>query len=138
MKIRQIDKIIIHCAYTRPSQDIGVAEIRDWHVKGNGWSDVGYHHVIRRNGEIEKGRQEATQGAHAVGHNATSIGVCLVGGRREDKDEPDCNFTKAQWWSLMHLVQELTKRHPDAEVIGHRDVSAKPCPCFDVRAWWGS
>lgn len=54
--MRTIDLIIIiiHCAATKPSQDIGANTIRKWHTdpppNGNGWSDIGYHYVIRRNG----------------------------------------------------------------------------------------
>ena len=44
--------IVIHCSATKPSMDIGLREIRDWHVKDNGWRDVGYHFIRRRNGGI--------------------------------------------------------------------------------------
>jgi N-acetylmuramoyl-L-alanine amidase len=47
--------IAIHCSATRPSQDVGAADIRKWH-KAQGWADIGYHFVIRRDGKIEKGR----------------------------------------------------------------------------------
>lgn len=126
--MREIDKIIIHCAYTPPSMDIGAAEIRQWHL-ARGWSDIGYHYVIRRNGEIEAGRALQTIGAHAKGYNRHSIGVCLVGGK------PDCNFTADQWESLHSLANELTAMHPGADLIGHNEVSPKSCPQFDVRAW---
>lgn len=129
----KIKKLIIHAADTPADMDIGAEEIRRWHVdpkpRGNGWSDIGYHYVIRRNGEIEKGRPDTRQGAHAAGHNAGSLGICLVGGM------PDCNYTAAQWHSLESLVTSLLAQHPGAEVIGHRDVSDKPCPMFDAVAW---
>ena len=125
----RIKKIIIHAADTPASMDIGAEEIRRWHVGDNGWRDIGYHYVIRRDGTLETGRDELAPGAHAAGHNIGSIGICLVGGK------PDCNFTSAQWACLDALVKDLAKRYPDSEVIGHRDVSDKPCPMFDVKAW---
>ena len=59
------DTIAIHCSATPPSMDIGVEKIREWHVKDNGWSDVGYHYIITRNGTIEPARPEELSGAHA-------------------------------------------------------------------------
>ena len=49
MKMRRIDYIVIHCAATKPNMDVGVSEIRGWH-RQRGFSDVGYHRVIRRDG----------------------------------------------------------------------------------------
>lgn len=127
--MRTITTIIIHCSDTPADMDIGAEEIRRWHVEENGWSDIGYHHVIRRDGAVEAGRSEERPGAHARGHNGDSIGVCMVGGK------PGCNFTASQWAALEDTVRSTLDRYPFAQVIGHRDVSAKPCPMFDVLAW---
>jgi N-acetylmuramoyl-L-alanine amidase len=136
--VRPIEHIIIHCAATKPGMDIGAAEIRKWHVDGNRWNDIGYHYVIRRSGDVEAGRSEHIAGAHVAGHNADSIGVCLVGGI-DDKGRPDANFTRAQWAALEHLVKQLLVRYPGATVSGHRDwTDAKACPSFDVRSWWSA
>lgn len=135
--VRPIRRIIIHCSATKPEQDIGAAEIREWHV-AKGWQDIGYHHVIRRDGTREEGRPESRVGAHVAGHNMDSIGICLVGGI-DDAGRPDANFTRAQWVSLEQLVKNCVMRHPGATVSGHRDwTDAKACPCFDVKAWWSA
>jgi len=134
--VRAINRIIIHCAATKPGMDIGVKEIRKWHVEGNRWNDVGYHYVIRRNGDIEKGRNDAISGAHVAGHNADSIGICLVGGI-DDAGKPASNFARAQWAALEHLVKELMALYPGAAVSGHNDwTTAKACPSFNAKAWW--
>lgn len=139
--MRDIKQLIIHCSYTKPGMDIGAKEIRQWHTdpkpRGNGWSDIGYHYVIRRNGKLEYGRAEETVGAHVAGHNAHSIGICLVGGMSE-KGIADCNFTYRQYQQLRRLVTNLGKRYPDAELLGHRDIPgvSKSCPVFDVRAFF--
>lgn len=114
--------------------DIGVDEIRKWHTD-KGWADVGYHYVVRRGGKVEKGRQDEQVGAHVEGHNATSIGICCVGGVNAS-NAPDSNFTRQQWAALEILVKRLTTDYPDAQVVGHRSYSTKSCPSFDSVAWW--
>lgn len=128
--MRTINKIIIHCADTPASMDIGAIEIRSWHVDANGWSDIGYHYVIRRNGVVELGRDIRVAGAHTYKHNHDSIGICMVGGK------DGCNFTRHQWATLERLVNELKAKFPAASVKGHRDYdSGKLCPSFDAVAW---
>ena len=131
--MRLITKVIIHCAATKPSMDIGASEIKKWHLD-RGWKDIGYHYVIRRNGDIENGIAVALAGSHTKGHNANSIGICLVGGIN-DKGEPESNFTKAQWATLERLVRILKVDFPHATVHGHREFAAKACPSFDVQEW---
>jgi len=128
--------VAVHCSATPPDADIGVEEIRKWH-RAKGWSDVGYHYVIRRAGLIEAGRSLDFQGAHVQGHNHEAVGICLVGGVRPD-ETPDANFTAAQYASLETLIGLLLPRFPGAVVRGHRDFPGvtKACPCFDAAAWW--
>jgi len=129
--------LVIHCSATRPMLDIGVKEIRQWH-KNQGWLDIGYHFVIRRDGRIERGRPENVVGSHVAGFNATSIGICLVGGvDQKDYTKAQNNFTKEQFASLKDLLGKLVEKYPGAKVLGHRDFPnvAKACPSFDAKAW---
>lgn len=128
--------IAVHCAATPPDADVGVEDIRKWH-KDKGWADVGYHYVIRRDGTLEAGRSMEYQGAHVQGHNHESIGICLVGGVNK-ANQPDANFTAAQYASLESLILALLPRYPGAAVRGHRDFPGvtKACPSFDAPAWW--
>lgn len=131
--MRNIQELIIHCSATKANQDVGVSEIRDWHVNGNGWSDIGYHYVIRRSGALEQGRSENVKGAHAKGHNKNTIGICLVGGIG-DNQQADANFTFAQYQTLVSLIQDLKDRYGmNLKVSGHRDYANKACPCFSVQ-----
>ena len=41
--MRKINDLIVHCAATYDTMDIGVKEIRKVHVDENGWKDIGYH-----------------------------------------------------------------------------------------------
>mgnify|MGYP003112253072 FL=1 len=130
------DYIVIHCSATKPRMDIGLTEIRKWHVQGNGWRDVGYHYIIRRNGEVELGRSIRDTGAHAAGYNHKSVGLCMVGGMAEDNSAEN-NFTAQQWTALLDLVKQLKADYPEADVIGHNEISEKECPSFDVQKWKG-
>ena len=134
---KKTDSIIIHCAATKASMDIGYKEIRKWHVEDNGWDDVGYHFIIRRNGQLEKARPEGYSGAHAPSHNSRSIGICLVGGMADDGG-PENNFTLEQFLTLKDLVNMIMEKYSDiTEVLGHCDVQEnKPnCPGFNVKEW---
>jgi N-acetylmuramoyl-L-alanine amidase len=139
-KIVSVDYIVIHCAATKPSMDIGVEEIDRWH-RQRGFFAVGYHKVIRRDGTIEDGRAIDVRGAHAKGFNSRSIGICLAGGvSQENANKAENNFTDAQFDSLKYLIKHFTTKFPNAEVLGHRDLPNvnKDCPSFDVRKWRGT
>lgn len=128
--------LVLHCSATRPVQDIGAAEIRKWH-KAQGWTDIGYHFVIRRDGRVENGRRVDAVGAHVAGHNHYSVGICLVGGIGNKTFAPEENFTRAQWSALKGLIKELRSKYPKAKIVGHRDFPGvnKACPCFEAKAW---
>lgn len=138
-----IEKIVIHCAATKPGHDADVDEVSVWHkrrgfkrkYKGKTYH-IGYHWLIRLSGALEQGRPEEISGAHVRGHNKGSIGICMVGGLDKDGN-PSPNYTPEQWVALQNLVRGLTVRYPNALVMGHRDLDAgKECPCFDAAAWW--
>lgn len=141
MANRKYTRIVVHCSDTPANLDVGVKEIRQWHTlpppRGRGWKDIGYQYVIRRDGTLELGRDTDRDGssldeigAHVAGYNASSVGVCLVGGKG------GFNFTFRQLTVLMQLIEDLKEEIPTIEeVVGHGDLdSGKTCPQFDVRA----
>lgn len=75
--IRTIDKIILHCTATPEGRDFSVEQIRQWHL-ARGFSDIGYHYVVSRDGSVHRGRPEKVAGAHCTGQNTCSIGVSYV------------------------------------------------------------
>lgn len=118
--------------------DIGVEEISRWH-RARGWLTVGYHYVIRRDGAVETGREPGEMGAHVLGHNHDSIGICMVGGKSRRTGRGENNFTEEQFEALHGLIEGLRLTWPDAKVVGHRDLTnSKECPAFDAIAWWNS
>lgn len=138
---RRIDEIIIHCSATPEGRDLTVEQIRKDHIK-QGWSDIGYHYVIYRDGTIMNGRDVDIVGAHCAkgGHNQYSIGVCYIGGV-ENKPGVPYNKLKAkdtrtelQKMSLLSLLLDLKKLYPKAKIYGHHDFeSGKDCPSFDAK-----
>ncbi|MDE6301063.1 MAG: N-acetylmuramoyl-L-alanine amidase [Muribaculaceae bacterium] len=128
--MREINLIVVHCTATPVGRDCSVADIRAWHL-ARGFSDVGYHYVVRIDGTIETGRPLEKVGAHARGYNANSVGVAYVGGL-DAAGKPADTRTPAQRKALKALLAKLRGRFSGARIIGHRDVAAKACPCFDA------
>lgn len=144
---RKITEIIIHCSATPDGRDYTVDDIRRWH-KQRGYSDVGYHYIVYRNGILAQGRDVNIIGAHASGHNAHSIGICYIGGMSADNTRPEDTRTLRQKGRLLSLLVDLRKLYPNARIIGHRDLSEdkngdgiiepsewmKACPSFDAKS----
>jgi len=116
---REIDTIIVHHT---DSGDVSVKTINEWH-KERGWSGIGYHYVIRANGDLEIGRPVSKIGAHAKGRNAHSIGIALTG-----RD----HFTWQQKISLGILVRKLCKKYPIKKIERHHERC--PGPNLEVEA----
>ena len=146
---RRTDFIVVHCSATPPGSDIGADEIDDWHRRRDPpFKMIGYHAVIRRDGQIEFGRHFDEAGAHVKGQNYRSVGICMVGGI-DERGAAENNFNDEQFDSLTTVIAMLQRAYPDAEVVGHRDLSpdldgdgvieehewVKECPSFDVAEW---
>lgn len=67
--------VVIHHS---ASPDVSANTIDSWH-RQRGFKEIGYHFVIRANGDIEPARDFRTAGAHALGRNSTHLGICVVG-----------------------------------------------------------
>ena len=131
--MRSINKIIVHCSATREGQDVSAETIKRWHVDGRGWSDIGYHYVISLDGQIEIGRPIIKSGAHTLGQNRNSIGICYIGGVEVDGKTPKDTRTEEQKKSLTNLIITLKSIYgEDVNIHGHRDFSNKACPSFDA------
>lgn len=141
--MRQLNEIIIHCAAVRPDWMEGkplsakVAEIRRWHTKDRGWSDIGYHYIIDRDGAVAVGRPMSKDGAHVQGRNKGTVGICLIGGHGSDPtDKFADHYTAEQEEALRKLLDELQSKYPTiTKVSGHNDYAAKACPGFKVSEW---
>ena len=128
---RNIKELIVHCSATPEGKDYSVDTIRQWHLQ-RGFSDIGYHYVIYRDGSIHIGRDESIIGAHCTGHNTNSIGVCYIGGCASDGKTPKDTRTLQQKESLLSLLKTLKVKYPNAKIYPHYKFAAKACPSFNA------
>ena len=130
--MRDINRIIIHCSATREGQDIDAATIKRWHTEDRGWSDIGYHYVIRLDGCLEAGRPLDRTGAHVKGHNKDSIGICYIGGCDEDMNPKD-TMTPEQEDTMRELIFSLRMVwDKDLTLHVHNEYASKAFPSFKV------
>lgn len=141
--MRKIERIFIHC--TAGSQKQTIADLRA-EFKRKGWTNPGYHYVIPPDGTVTQLLDEQQVSNGVKGYNQTSINVAYIGGIDSTGKAVD-NRTDAQKTALRQIVSVLKRRYPDAEVLGHRDISPdknhngivdpweriKECPCFDAK-----
>ena len=103
--------------------------IQDFHMDGRGWADIGYNFLVDHKGRIYEGRGWLVVGAHAVGHNTSGIGVCVIG-----RDGAD--ITAAAKRSVRALYDEAVRRKGRTLAKKcHSDVNSTDCPGSVLRAW---
>lgn len=135
LRQRAVKEIVVHCSATKASTNYTALRLHRDHIK-RGFSRIGYHFYLPREGGIVRGRELNEIGAHVKGHNQDSIGICLEGGLDED-GHAENNYTPEQWRELENLLKVLRSMFPGTEIKGHRDYPNvnKACPCFDVGSW---
>lgn len=152
--MRSINLVVIHCAATPNGVWVSPSQINEWH-RARGFHrdpkfaktfrpqlpNIGYHRLILADGTISFGRDLEEVGAHVQGHNANSVGICMVG---------TTSFFLHQWEALRETICTLSlaiardqnfpidpKVYPvpsvrdalaiyralDVEIKGHRDLS---------------
>lgn len=145
--MRTINLIVVHCTATPEGRDVTTADIDRQH-RQRGFTSIGYHYVIYRDGTLHLGRPVTEVGAHVRGYNRYSIGVAYVGGLASDGRTPKDTRTPEQRQALRNLLARLKSRFTGARICGHRDLSPdvnrdgriepsewlKACPCFDATA----
>lgn len=112
------DEVILHHA---EASSATVWDINDWHLN-NGWTGIGYHYYIRKDGSVYRGRPEWALGAHAVGHNDRSIGICCEGAYMTE------TMPAAQLTSLKALLRDIVGRYGKLALLRHKDVNSTDCP----------
>ena len=97
--------------------------IHGWHLN-NGWSGIGYHFVVRKNGTIERGRPIDKVGAHCTGHNSNTIGICFEGNFQKEK------MSDVQLKAGQELIAYLLDLYnlKKSDVVRHKDLIATSCP----------
>lgn len=130
---RNVFELIWHCAATPEGKDFTVEDIDRWH-KDRGWSGIGYHFVVYRDGTIHAGRSNERTGAHVGGHNTGTIGLCYIGGVAADGKTAKDTRTPQQRRAMRALTIDIAKDPRITRISGHNEYAAKACPSFDVRS----
>ncbi|ABB15012.1 peptidoglycan recognition protein family protein [Carboxydothermus hydrogenoformans] len=116
LKKSNVDYIVLH--HTAATRDLSWQEINSEH-KARGFAGFGYHFYINKAGIIYAGRPLNVIGAHALGLNDESIGICFSGNFEEEKP------TSEQINSGKLLVSWLKyKIFNKPKVIGHKEVAS--------------
>ena len=138
--MREIVEIILHCSATDEPNQNTLAAIQELHTssqevkfkwgeystRGKGFSWIGYHWLVDKNGNVYQGRSESRQGAHCLNRNKSSIGICVAGNE---------HFNEVQFASLRSLVKNIKQRHGlrGSCVRLHREFDhKKTCPNFTL------
>jgi len=156
--------IVHHTASSNHANDVAIVRFTyNYHVIGRGYSDVGYNFFIGRDGRIYEGRRarryangevhsgedgakNGVIGGHALGHNAGSCGVALLGNFehvRPTKAAITSLVRLLAWEAQRHRIDPLgsdkytgvtgvTQRFPN--IVGHRGVGVTACPGAQVNA----
>lgn len=119
--------VIHHTGFPNEDKDSTAAAVHKYHQEDRKWAGIGYHYLIRKDGMIEQGRRPDMVGAHALGHNKNSVGVCLAG--NFDIGKP----TQAQMKAVKELCRWLCQKYgldstQKGVIVGHRDVNDTACP----------
>lgn len=140
--MRTIKRIFVHC--TASHQTASVESIKA-EFRRKGWKNPGYHYLIDAGGAIHQLLDESLVSNGVQGYNSTAINVAYIGGIDQAGKAID-NRTEPQKKALIKLLRLLRKRYPEAQILGHRDISPdtnrngkvdsweriKECPCFDA------
>ena len=115
------DYIVLHHA---EAVKCTAQDIHSWH-RANGWTGIGYHFFVRKDGTIYRGRPINVVGAHVQGMNSCSIGICAEG----DYHTKEKTMPQAQKKSIIELCQYLKKNYyPNAKIVGHKEIGDSNCP----------
>lgn len=111
-------KIVLHHA---EDSICTVQQIHSWHL-GNGWTGIGYHFFVRKDGTIYRGRPENAIGAHVSGANTNTLGICAEGSYMTEI-MPTAQLNAIKW-----LIQYLDNKYGQLPIYGHREVGSSNCP----------
>jgi hypothetical protein len=136
--------------YSRAEAPAIVKGIQLFHVRGNGWNDIGYNFLVDRFGTVYEGRFGGSDrdviGAHAQGFNTGSVGIALLGtygSTRPSAAAVDALARLISWrldlehvdpTSFLTFISGGSNRYRSgipvllSAVTGHRDTGFTECP----------
>ena len=138
---RNITEFVVHWTETFKNQNLTAENIHEWHVD-KGYTGIGYHYIIQRDGKLQRGRPLNLIGDHApeFNHNQYSIGIAFVGGfncstltKNPNRFLSSESFTQSQWTTFGMFCEAFYTVLPAGQAWGHNNVSnLNTDPGFDV------
>lgn len=145
IRYRTVKAAVVHHTvnrndYTQAQVPGIIRSIYTYHVKSQGWSDIGYNFLVDRFGGIWEGRAGGTQypvrGAHIAAYNDEAFGVSAIG--NYDIAKPSTALVNSMthliaWKLSMHGVDANTRvKLQDGKtfntIFGHKDGGQTACP----------
>jgi N-acetylmuramoyl-L-alanine amidase len=126
--------IILHHSATKDGPTVSWDDIRRYHIKERNFADIGYHYgveMIGNNCHVLMGRSLGQEGAHTVGMNRKSVGICFVG--NYEIDRPKFQMYLAGIKLIAGLCYSL-RLDPYKSIMGHKEYANTACPGknFDI------
>lgn len=112
------NKLVLHHA---EASKCSVQDIHYWHLN-NGWSGIGYHYFIRKDGSVYRGRPDGAIGAHCQGSNTNTLGICFEGNYMKE------TMPTAQYNAGIDLIKYLIGKYGNLPIYGHKELLATECP----------
>lgn len=128
-----LGKLIPASGWTPRQERAIMRDLQRQHMVGNGWSDIGYSHVLFPNPNGQP-RVYAARGARYVpasqlDHNAGTISILVYMGTKDTVHRS----TKARLRSYVRFVDEYSGNK--VRVRGHREVTGTECPGGALMRW---
>ena len=137
---REITEVVVHATDTSEDMEVNYDVLYAWDVTGRGFSDVGYHLIILRDGSLQVCRPISTIGSHTLrGHNPNSIGIAFAGGlvgnrksRRVIRSHK--SYTVEQFNTFDTFMKAFYTVIPGGQAWGHNNIDQdrRSDPHFDV------
>ena len=112
------NKLVLHHA---EASKCTVQDIHSWHLS-NGWSGIGYHYFIRKDGSAYRGRPDGAIGAHCQGSNTNTLGICFEGNYMKE------TMPTAQYNAGIDLIKYVMGKYGNLPIYGHKELLATECP----------
>lgn len=127
---RRVNRVFIHCSASEvdiTGPDL-VLEIDRWHRNRKPpFSEIGYHFVIDKLGDVLPGRSLEKKPAAQAPHNTATIAICVHG-----LVFPPNWYGRPQAAALKGLCEEINLAYSGVIAFWpHNAVSSKSCPVFN-------
>ena len=120
--------VIHHGAGNWSFNQVNESHKNKWGFKSSLGYYIGYQYFIEYSGKVYQGRVDNEEGAHTIGYNKNSIGICLQGNMEIEKP------TEFQLKYLKELVNKKQLEYGiiNKNTIGHREVANTLCPGWNL------